>query len=91
MKRYLFVCSQNRLRGPTAERIFAGIADIEIAAPGTHHDAETPLTAEWIDWADPDFVMERTHRSKIRARFRRPLNGTPILCIPTIVPSWTPI
>lgn len=81
MKRFLFVCSQNRLRSPTAEQIFAGHPGIDVDSAGTNHDAENPLTGELIAWADAIFVMERTHRSKIQRRFRRHLRGQQIVCL----------
>ncbi|PBN41669.1 hypothetical protein SxD43FB_20505 [Sphingobium sp. D43FB] len=43
VKNYLFVCSQNRLRSPTAEQIFASHPGIETLSAGTNNDAETPL------------------------------------------------
>jgi predicted protein tyrosine phosphatase len=81
MKRYLFVCSQNRLRSPTAEQVFATRRDIEVASAGTNNDAENPLTGELLHWADIIVVMERMHRSKIQQRFRRHLGGKRIVCL----------
>lgn len=81
MKRYLFVCSQNRLRSPTAEQIFSDRKDIAVASAGTNHDAEEPLTAEWVRWADIIVVMEKTHRNKIQKRFRKALNGQRMVCL----------
>ncbi|WHO40433.1 low molecular weight protein tyrosine phosphatase family protein [Sphingobium sp. AP49] len=80
-RHYLFVCSQNKLRSPTAEQIFAGHPGIETLSAGTNHDAETPLDDEMLRWADTIFVMERTHRSKIQQRFRSALGGTRIVCL----------
>jgi len=65
MRNYLFVCSQNRLRSPTAEQIFADVADFATASAGTNNDAENPLTDELVEWADFIFVMERQHRNKV--------------------------
>ncbi|WP_374551815.1 arsenate reductase/protein-tyrosine-phosphatase family protein [Sphingobium yanoikuyae] len=45
-RHYLFVCSQNKLRSPTAEQIFADHPGIETLSAGTNHDAETPLDDE---------------------------------------------
>jgi len=70
VRRFLFVCSQNRLRSPTAEQIFADRNDIEVSSAGTNHDAENPRGAELIEWADVIFVMERHHRSKIQKRYK---------------------
>lgn len=81
MTRLLFVCSQNRLRSPTAEQIFAAFPNIEAASAGTNHDADVPVTAELIEWADIIFVMEKAHRNKLSKRFGRHLNGKRIVCL----------
>jgi predicted protein tyrosine phosphatase len=81
MKRILFICSQNKLRSPTAEQLFSTWPGVETASAGTNHDAENPLTGELLQWADLIVVMERTHRSKLQQRFRRFLNGQRILCL----------
>jgi predicted protein tyrosine phosphatase len=81
VKNILFVCSQNRLRSPTAEQVFSGREDITVASAGTNRDAEVPLSAELVEWADIIFVMERTHRSKVQNRFRRWLGGTRVICL----------
>ena len=59
MQTVLFVCSQNRLRSPTAEQIFADHPAIEVTSAGTNADADNPLTAELVRWADLIFVMEK--------------------------------
>jgi predicted protein tyrosine phosphatase len=53
MKNVLFVCSQNRLPSPTAEQTFAFYPGINVASAGTNNDADNPLTAELLQWADP--------------------------------------
>ncbi len=77
----LFLCSQNRLRSPTAERVFAGHPGIEVASAGTNHDAENPLTHELVAWADLIVVMERTHRNKLQRRFRSALGKAHVVCL----------
>jgi len=62
-----FVCSQNRLRSPTAEQVFALYPAINVASAGTKNDAENPLTLELVRWADIIFVMEKAHRNKFRS------------------------
>ncbi len=81
VKRYLFVCSQNRLRSPTAEQIFATRDGLEVSSAGTNNDAENPLTPELVAWADTIFVMERAHRNKLQQRFRAALGGTRVICL----------
>lgn len=70
MKKILFVCSQNRLRSPTAEQVFAPYPDLEVDSAGTNNDAENPLTSELVEWADVIVVMEKIHRRKVQQRFR---------------------
>lgn len=82
MKKLLFVCSQNRLRSPTAEQVFSLREDVETASAGLNHDAEVPLSAEWVEWANLIFVMEKTHLSKLRSKFKRQLRGDQrVICL----------
>lgn len=81
MKNILFICSQNRLRSPTAEQVFADHPEINVTSAGTNNDALNPLTSELIGWADLIFVMERTHRNKMQKRFRSALNGKRIVVL----------
>ena len=81
MQRVLFICSQNRLRSPTAEQVFAAYPGIEMASAGLNNDAETPLTQELVEWADIIFVMERTHRTKLSRRFGRHLRNARVICL----------
>ena len=74
MKKVLFLCSQNRLRSPTAESIFSDINGYDVLSAGLNNDATTPLTPELIEWAEFIFVMEKAHRNKLQKKFRRYLN-----------------
>ena len=81
MRRVLFVCSQNRLRSPTAEQIFSQRADIEVDSAGTNVDATQPLSVDLVQWADLIVVMEKTHRNKVQKKFRSALNGKRLICL----------
>lgn len=81
MRRILFVCSQNKLRSPTAEQVFAARADLEVASAGLNHDAEQPLGAEQVQWAQLIFVMEKAQRSKLQRKFRAQLRGKRVVCL----------
>lgn len=81
MTNALFICSQNKLRSPTAEAVFAKWPGVETDSAGTNNDAETPLTPEQIGWADIIFVMENTHRTKLQKHFRKYLNGKRVVCL----------
>ena len=81
VKNILFVCSQNRLRSPTAEQVFSNRADLEVSSAGANHDAENPVAPELLAWADIIFVMERSHRSKLQRRFRAAMNNKRLVCL----------
>lgn len=75
MKNLLFICSQNKLRSPTAEAVFAEYPGVETDSAGLNHDAEIPLSDEQIDWADVIIVMEKTHRNRLNRKFGHALKG----------------
>ncbi|MDQ3040412.1 MAG: low molecular weight protein tyrosine phosphatase family protein [Pseudomonadota bacterium] len=77
----LFICSQNRLRSPTAEQVFANWPGIESSSAGLNNDAENPVTPELLAWADLIFVMERTHRNKLSAKFKSSLASKRVICL----------
>jgi predicted protein tyrosine phosphatase len=77
----LFICSQNRLRSPTAEQVFADWPGVETAWAGINHGAENPVTPELLEWAELIFVMERVHRARLSGRFGPSLRGKRIVCL----------
>ena len=81
MKRALFICTQNRLRSPTAEHVFSTWPDVETDSAGLGNDADVPLSSEQIEWATIIFVMEKKHRTLLSTRFKRYLNGKRIVCL----------
>jgi predicted protein tyrosine phosphatase len=81
VKKVLLVRSQNRLRSPTAEHIFSKRPDIEVDSAGTNNDAENPVTAESVEWADIIFVMEKAHRKKLQRRLCPQLKKARVICL----------
>jgi predicted protein tyrosine phosphatase len=81
VKHALFICSRNRLRSPTAEQVFSSWPDVETDSVGLGHDAEQPLSPEQIAWANIIFIMEKTHKHSLSAKFRQHLNGKQIICL----------
>jgi predicted protein tyrosine phosphatase len=75
MPRVLFVCSQNILRSPTAENVFANRPGFEVASAGTDPAADVPISTELIEWADTIFVMEKSHRTRIQRKFKSHLKN----------------
>jgi len=81
MKKLLFVCSQNRLRSPTAETVFSEYDGLEVRSAGVDRQAEMPLCGEAIQWADIIFVMEKSHRNKLSKKFQPWLKGKRVICL----------
>ena len=79
--RLLFVCARNRLRSPTAERVFAAVPGVEAESAGVAPDAESRVTPEQIAWAEVILVMEPAHRSKLAKRFPHALRGKRVACL----------
>lgn len=61
--------------------MFSRRDDLEVASAGTNHDAENPLTAELVAWADVIFAMEKAHPHKRQRRFRAALGGRRVICL----------
>ena len=77
----LFVCSQNKLRSPTAEQVFSEWPGIVVSSAGTNRGAETLVDAELVLWADLIFVMEKSHQQRLNVRFRGELKGKRVICL----------
>lgn len=81
MKKLLFLCSQNRLRSPTAEVVFSEYPGLEVDSAGLDRTAEIPVSTEAIAWADIIFVMEQSHKSKLSRNFQPFLKGKRVICL----------
>lgn len=81
MIRAFFICTQNRLRSPTAEQVFSTWADVETDSAGLGNDANIQLSVEQIKWATMIFVMEKAHKNKLSKKFKVHLNGKKIICL----------
>lgn len=81
MKHVLFICSQNKLRSPTAERIFSDAMGFSVQSAGLNKDAHISLNVEMVEEADYIFVMEKSHRNKLRRKFKPHINRQRIICL----------
>lgn len=71
----LFICSQNRLRSLTAERLFDGVPGVQARSAGTQPGARVAVTEGHIGWADVVFLMEKSHLNRLRRKFPEALRG----------------
>ena len=67
--RLLFICSQNKWRSLTAERLFDTHPHYEARSAGTEPGARVRVTAGHLGWAETVFVMERRHADRLREKF----------------------
>jgi predicted protein tyrosine phosphatase len=81
MMHVLFLCSQNRLRSPTAERIFSTCEGVEVDSAGVDKNAENIITTDQIRWSDVIFVMEKAHKNKLTKKYKEFINGKRIICL----------
>ena len=65
----LFVCSRNKWRSRTAEKIYENNIAFNVKSAGTEPSAQIKITAKLIDWADIIFVMEKKHKQRLTENF----------------------
>ena len=71
----LFVCSRNKIRSLTAEKLIEGLPGYEARSVGTQPSARIVVTEGHLGWADVIFCMEKSHRQRIEQRFPDALAG----------------
>ena len=81
MKNILFICSRNRLRSPTAEAVFCERDGWSVRSGGLANDAEVLVSSEDLEWADIVFVLESSHRRKLKEKFRDVLKDQRVICL----------
>ncbi len=81
MKHVLFICSQNKLRSPTAETIFSEKEGFDVLSAGLNNDAEVPLTSELVEWAETIFVMEQAQKNKLQKKFKKYIKKQRVICL----------
>ena len=77
----LFLCSRNKWRSLTAEKIFHGINGYDVRSAGTEHSARIKVTSGHIGWANIIFVMEKKHFRRIHEKFGEMLNGKKVIIL----------
>ncbi len=80
-RKLLFVCSRNRWRSPTAEKLFDGVDGLQARSAGTETGARIKVTAGHIGWADHIFVMEKKHLRRLQEKFTAELANKRVECL----------
>ena len=81
MQKILFICSQNKWRSLTAEKIFENLEGYSVKSAGTENGARVKITSGMIGWADLILVMEKKHRQRIQSKFGDLLTNKPIFVL----------
>ena len=81
MTKILFICGKNRRRSSSAEEIFSGMDGIEVSSAGTSAEAECPVSADLLEWADRAVVMEQSQRRFLSAHFAHSLKDKKVVCL----------
>ena len=81
VRKLLFVCSRNKLRSLTAEKLFDGSPLYQARSAGTQPDARIVVTEGHLGWADLIFCMEKSHLNRLRQKFPETLAGKRVVCL----------
>lgn len=77
----LFVCTINKMRSLTAEKIFQTDNRFSVKSAGTDKGATTYISRDLLEWADFVLVMERKHRNEIRKLYPDLYQMKRIICL----------
>ena len=77
----LFLCSQNKKRSLTAEKIFGRACGHEVRSAGTENNARIKLTPGLIGWAEIIYCMEKKHVRRVREKYGALLAGKELICL----------
>lgn len=77
----LFICTVNRMRSATAEKIYADDERFNVDSAGTDKTSTVQIEEWHLEWADFIIVMERMHQNKIRQRFPKLYQTKRIICL----------
>jgi len=77
----LFICSRNKWRSLTAEKLYRNFPGYSAKSAGTEPGSRQRITEGLLGWADLIFVMERKHRDYLRAKFSEAIAGKRVICL----------
>lgn len=77
----LFLCSQNKRRSLTAEKLFDGYKGHQARSAGTENKARVKLTPGLLGWADMIFCMEKKHMRRIKEKYQDIISDKKIICL----------
>jgi predicted protein tyrosine phosphatase len=80
-RKVLFICSRNKVRSLTAEKLCAGRRGYDVRSAGTQPDARIKVTEGLLGWADLIFMMEKSHLERVRRKYPEALQGKEVVVL----------
>ncbi len=77
----LFICSQNKRRSLTAEKLFDGYKCYQARSAGTESNSRIKVTEGLLGWADIIFCMEKKHIRRIKEKYPEVLADKKVICL----------
>ncbi len=77
----LFLCSQNKRRSLTAEKLFDGYESHSARSAGTENNARVKVTPGLLGWADIIFCMKKKHMRRIREKYSDIIADKTVICL----------
>lgn len=77
----LFLCSQNKRRSLTAEKIFDGYNGHKAYSAGTESNSRIKVSPGLLGWADIIFCMEKKHVRRIKEKYPDIIADKKLVCL----------
>lgn len=77
----LFICSQNKRRSLTAEKMFNGYNGHKAYSAGTESNSRIKVTPGLLRQADIIFCMEKKHVRRIREKYPDIVDNKKLVCL----------
>ncbi|MDQ5951675.1 MAG: hypothetical protein QG639_956 [Patescibacteria group bacterium] len=75
----LFICSKNRWRSLTAEKMYRDKPGLSVQSAGTSENARIRVSSKHLKWADIIFVMEHKQQDILEEKFPQELQNKNIV------------
>ena len=75
------MCSQNKKRSLTAEKLFDGQNGHQARSAGTENNARIKLTPGLVGWADIIFCMEKKHVRRLKEKYSDIIADKTVICL----------
>ena len=75
------MCSQNKRRSLTAEKVFNTVNRHEVRSAGTETNSRIKVTAGLLGWADIIFCMKKKHVRRVKDKYYDIVTDKKIVCL----------